>query len=172
MDWQRYSNPVTFRPAQTERTWRAWEGMREVKSEGLLGGVLHYGISTEGMRGLQLIPVSDLEAEITRDERNYQSRLAAQEQVSSREQQEKEAARWKGFTDDMTPRGKARADKVLSKQVSVQKKFARRGDHITRLVEEGWTVQGRTLVSPTGSFFVEKDLTKIGIDFAAYLQDS
>ncbi len=80
---------------------------------------------------------------------------------------------WLGFTDALSPSAKRRAVDVLGKQVSVRGEFAARGDHVVRLVNAGWVVKegrgGRELIGPDGGFFREGDLTKLGLDFAAYL---
>lgn len=175
-DWGRFSNPM--RAANPDgslgRTWRSPSGLREVKQEGTRDGVLLYAVSTGGSRQMQLIRASELEAEIRRDERNYESRAAgaASAQVVATEAQQHKS--WLGFTDDMKPTAAARADEVLSRQVYVQGLPAQRGDHIIRLVREHRIVKihpryGRILESPDGSFLTEKDLTKIGLDFAGYL---
>lgn len=166
------TNP--FQPNTVGRTWMSPQGRRKVEQEGEREGVLYYAISTEGFPAMELLPARELEDEIRRDEANVASRARARATQQAEVAAEAERARWRGFTDSMTPRGRARADKVLSRQVSVRGEFAPRGAHVEHLVDEGYRVrqdprQGRILESPTGSFFTERDLTKIGLDYAEFL---
>lgn len=123
---------------------------------------------------MQLLPASELEEEIARDEANVASRTRARAAKETESAAEAQRIRWGGFTDSMTPRGRARADKTLSRQVSVQGNFNSRGSHVEILVSAGYSVvehpkRGRILESPTGGFFTERDLTKTGLDYAEFL---
>lgn len=168
--WRRFSNPMQ----KVGRIWASPQGRRKVEQEGERGGVLYYAVSTEGVAGLQLLPASDLEEEIHRDEANVASRERGRAAAETEVAAETERIRWRGFTDSMTPRARARADKALSRQVSVRGEFAPRGEHVETMVKSGYRVRtdpklGSILESPTGSFFTQKDLTKTGLDYAEFL---
>lgn len=67
----------------------------------------------------------------------------------------------------------ARIASVLSANASLNGTVAQRGVHIERRVAEGWTVVEvlgeRWFTATDGRFFLERDITKIGMDYAARL---
>ena len=111
------------------------------------------------------------------DRLREESRARARSAEAARVAEEDYRNSWLGFTDTLSPTAKRRAIDVLGKQVGVNGEFAARGDHVVRLVNAGWVVRERLkegrgvreLIAPDGRFFRESDLTKIGLDFAAYL---
>jgi hypothetical protein len=159
--------------------WNSPKGTREIVTQQVhpRTGKSIYGVSTAGLRFLELIEVSEIDAEIRRDEKNYEGHLRTQQRLEEEEKAKAEQESWLGFTDQIRlPTAKRRAIDALNKQIGVKGKFASRGQHMINLVKAGYTlgrVTGqRALMSPEGSFFFEKDLSKTGLDFAQYLIDN
>jgi hypothetical protein len=129
----------------------------------------------------QIIKVADLDKEIAWDAKALASylRMHAKSNAAA-DAAAAEQASWddiKGFeTKIRTARGRARALTVLNKGRMVKREFAPLKKHIERLVAAGAEVTEhpgskfpRRLTLPSGSFFAQKDLTKIGLDYAEYL---
>jgi hypothetical protein len=148
-------------------------------------GILSCGVSTNNSSIVQVIPVSEIEQEIQRDEKNYKSELEYDAKRSELARQIAEHDSWYGFIGTLRlPTAKAKALAALNKTVSISRVVGERGSLIHDLVVSGHTVAwndgatlfsgkkeapGRILKGPTGAYFIEKDLTKTGLDFAEFL---
>ena len=78
------------------------------------------------------------------------------------------------FVEQMSAIGAARAMAALTHSASVNGVVRMRGLHIRDLVRDGWRVSSpfnrrRLMNDASGEFFLEKDLTKTGFDFAEFL---
>lgn len=158
------------------RKWNSQFGVREiVKEAGDRANDHVYGVMTAGSGLMELIKAKDIAAQIVFDEKNYASRAHARQTQEQEHQAQIVQESWYGFTDSLSPLARKRAIDALNKQVSIRRQFGRRGELLATLVAEGWTV----IVRPGGSrrlvdaeqrsYFEEKDLTKLGLDFAEYL---
>ena len=78
-------------------------------------------------------------------------------------------APWNGFLVGMTPMAASKAAAVLERTVAFGGQVGRRGDHIERLVERGYTVSEDGLSSREGTFYDPAAVTKTGLAYAAYL---
>jgi hypothetical protein len=189
---RREANPVDvlgsrYHPNPTNPGAREWQAFyagqivtRRVVGEQELRGrpvVLIAVVDATGKTGViaDIIPTDELEAEIAGDTK----RLASNREAAQRQEQERkdkaEALHLQGFEDTL-PSGKARARAVdvLNQVVSVRREFDKRKHHIERLVKEGFRVQDhprfkRVLSHPGGTFFTQKDLTKLALDYAEFL---
>lgn len=158
-------------------SWLSNDGLKQIKTEGLHPRTEEpiFGITTDGNNQIELIPKNQIEREIKRDTQNYENRKRQQSSIENDKKSQQSLESWYGFTDNMTPIVKKRAIETLNKQMSVRSNFDSRGNHIVSLIKSGFRVEnnakyGRILTNDDGSFFLEKDLTKIGFDFAEYLQ--
>lgn len=131
---------------------------------------------TTGGSGLpQIIRTSEIEVEIRRDTKNYESRQKALYEQQSNATQKTEHESWYGFTDRLNPTARARAIAALEGSVRRNGVAVKRGDLIVMLVKEGWIVRkdpskGRLIEdSKTGSYLLEKDVTKTALDLAEFL---
>jgi len=166
-------------------TWQAWDQMskgpveRKIESRQAVNGKEVFLVSKDGKKfGQQIIPVSEIDGEISFDERNLASKLKGQE--AHKEATEKEALKkaqdedLDGFDKGMSPMKRKKVLEALNKRVSINKKFASRRDHVRRLVQEGRRVKDhpkfrRILQDDDGVFLSERDLTKTGLDYAEHL---
>lgn len=130
---------------------------------------------TAGSGEMELIKARDIAAQIVFDEKNYASRTQAKQKQEQEHQAQTAQESWFGFTDCFAPLPRKRAIDALNKQVSVRGQFGRRGDMLAALVAEGFSVvdrpggSRRLVDAEQRSYFEEKDLTKIGLDFAEFL---
>lgn len=123
----------------------------------------------------KIVNITQLEQDIDFDRRSLESK--ARQVEKQRVDDEAKAAplkRLTPFLETLTPMEAGRADKVLQSPAKVRGDVDDRFKHIERFVDDGWSIEdhkvlGRMLVSPTGTFLVEKDLTKIGLDYAKFL---
>lgn len=146
-------------------TWESPQGQRTVVGE--RAGL--FAVRTEGRIGAELHSLDDVLFEMRRDAANLKTRRQAGERRRAEEARHKEASYAHGFYETMTPTQAARAKKTLEKTQGFNRKIMRRKDAIEQMVAEGWRVQGNRLVSPTGSYFEQKDITKTALDYAQHL---
>jgi len=156
--------------------WNSPNGAREIvrKQPHPQTGEIVYGVSTKSFSFLELIKAGDIESDIKRDEQNYELKLRTQQKQEEEAAAKAEKESWLGFTDRInSPTLRRKVVDTLSKQAGINGRFKPRGQHIIDLVKSGWILGKmtgkRSLLGPEGSFFFEKDLTKIGLDFAEYL---
>lgn len=128
-----------------------------------------YVVTTGESRVGHLYTLGELAFEQRRDEARLASLLAERATAAP-----VEGTSWSGFTSGMKAPARARVHAALSKQVGVSGVYDERGAHIRDLVRRGYRVRlhpsrGRILEGPSGSFYDERALTKIGLDFADYL---
>ncbi|MDD4984319.1 MAG: hypothetical protein PHQ43_00820 [Dehalococcoidales bacterium] len=80
----------------------------------------------------------------------------------------------KGFADRYNEPTRSRVIKILRTSIRLNGVVDSRLNHITKLLAKGYKVVRvsgkRVLQSKSGSYFTEKDITKTGMDFAAYSQ--
>jgi hypothetical protein len=132
-------------------------------------------VSTDGRHSKELIPLCGLQSIVQTESANYESRMKAREREAELAQAKAQRESWNGFTDSMSPLIKARAIRTLDTQRRVNGKFLTLGEAIEQLVSDGFIVKvdpkykRRLISSETGNFFYEKDLSKIGLDYAEYL---
>jgi uncharacterized protein (DUF4415 family) len=155
------------------RSWNSPDGLRRVVAE--QGGRLF--IETEGRRSHELLAPSELEAEIRRDEANAISRRGRETAKAAAEAAETARAVERtdddGFTAAMSSVARQRALTVLDAKQRFDGNLRRRKDVIREFVAQGRQVVGsgknRRLEAPDGRFYTEADITKTGMDYAAFL---
>jgi hypothetical protein len=155
--------------------WPSKEGVREIVARREVQGNEVFLVTTGGGRLSQIIRISEIEYEIRRDTKNYESRQKAlrEQQINTTQKTEHES--WYGFTDRLNPAARARAIAVLEGSVRRNGVAVKRGDLIVLLVKEGWKVRrgsslGRLIEdSKTGSYLLERDVTKTALDLAEFL---
>lgn len=73
----------------------------------------------------------------------------------------------------MPPVKARKIEETLDKKQGFSGQITRRRDFIENVISSGGKVtqmrNGRVLELPSGSFYTEKDVTKIGIDYAEFL---
>lgn len=165
-------------------SWNSREGRRSVVGEEEIRGRTMLAVRTEGQRLTEFWDPATLDAMIRVEESTYQNYLrdmAALEAREAEEEREKEKrADLRGFEKRFTKVQLQRALSVLDRKVRLEGRVGRRREHIERLVREGYYLKehpdfGRILVDPRGEqegFWEQKTLTKIGLDYAAYLIES
>ena len=141
-------------------------------------GVEHVGISDDGSHQLQIIRADTLDREIARDEANLQSSIRSRATEQARHAEAMAAVSLDGFEATISsPALRARVVTALTDRGcrSGGTFYRNIRDLVRHLVHDrGFTTTKmiggtRCLVSPDGSFFDEKTLTKSGIDYALYL---
>jgi hypothetical protein len=138
-------------------------------------------IEVPGRTGHILLQPAELESEIDFDTRSLGSHQRMKEKsasVAAKASAEKAAyEETYGFADQLSPRSRARAIAALNKVQGFNRKYMPRKEAILGFVKQGAKIDhegrfGRVLRLPSGSFWTEKDLTKTGMDFAAYMISS
>jgi hypothetical protein len=156
------------------REWQSPEGRRWIEGSTPDGRLL---VRTEGLAFAQILPVSELDREIHRDESNAKSRLASRERIDRERAAEAETLTEKrglhGFTEGM-PSVKARKiEAALDKQQMFNGKIMKRRDFIEQSVADGAVVglwhDKRVLQFPSESFMTERDVTSTALDYAEFL---
>ena len=156
-------------------SWESERGPRKIvsKQDRPDGSTIYFIQTGDNTRNLQILPARELARERQIDESYVAARASAKAAVREAEAKEAAADAVDGFDDGMTPMQSRKTRDALNKQVRVQRQFGSRKDHVRRLVADGFrtetTPSGRRLVHPDGRFFLESDLTKVGLDFADYL---
>jgi len=151
-------------------TWESKQGVRKVVR--VRGD--RYFITTGASPHAQILPASEMADEIARDQANVASQRKDRDAIEAGRRAEAAAIDVDGFDRTLSSKAAAKAVEALNKQVSVNSRFAKRKDHIKRMLKEGYRVEidsrgRRVFVSPGGGFFFEKDLTKTGLDYAEHL---
>ena len=161
--------------------WESRDGTRVIEQRQLhpTSGKEVFLVSTNGnQKFMAIIPVDQLEKEVSFDTRS----LASQKKTLEKQKAEEEAEAAKkaerddldGFEKGMSPLAKKRALDALSKSIVFNGKLSTRRDYIRQRVAQGWGVvvhpkHGRMFQGPEGNLLLEKDLTKIGLDYADFL---
>lgn len=167
----------TFEKYPAGFSWASKMGRRSVVGPawGRPSGWLE--ISTEGEACKHYIHEEDIQSEIDYDmkqlehhkRREIEHALAAVKEEARRKEWEDD----NGFTDGMSALQKGKILKVLNKKVMADGEATTIKALIRRLVAEGRFIGEhagkRTLENAEGCFRDEKQLTKIGMDFAEYL---
>lgn len=162
------------------RTWDSTEGIKKIVAVKEFRGKEAVLVQTgDNQRKLDIIPVSEIESEIAFDTKRLKSNQRfAQQQQAIKDQEEKEHAEktsLDGFEKTLSPKMQARAIKALTtrgiKSDGIFYKSIR--DMIRAKVKSGYKVKGikseREFTSPRGGYFLQKDITKLGMDYAEYL---
>lgn len=154
------------------RTWNSDQGTRTIVGLSSIGGKEKYSVQTKGQSFPILIPIDELESWISIDERKYKSHLEMQKRAQETKQKETEERSLDGFEDTLTPTKRGVAIKALTtKGISSDGVFFKNiRDLICSRVKAGARVnEKRRLENPNGTFNDEKQLTKLGIDYAEWL---
>ncbi len=147
-------------------------------SERYLVGTGYDGKPAEQDRSPDLVRPEDIANLIAQENRMWEANRASQEREAARdlEQRNKEAERISldGFETLLSPMARGKAVSALTKSVNRNGRPIPIRDLIRQLVGEGWRVEtsrhsGRILSAPDDRFLSEKQLTKIGLDYADYL---
>jgi len=166
---------MTARKLDVGFQWPSKEGVREIVARREVHGNEAFLVITGGGGLPQIIRILEIENEIRRDTKNYESRQRALHEQQTAATQKTEHESWYGFTDRLNPTARARAIDVLEGSVRRNGVAVKRGDLIVMLVKEGWIVRrssslGRLIEdSKTGSYLLEKDVTKTALDLAEFL---
>lgn len=160
-------------PSSVGRSWNSPDGVRRVVAE--QSGRLV--IKTEGQPFSELLAPSDLEAQVRRDEANAISRRGRETAKAAAGAAETarvaERTDDDGFTAGMSSVARQRALTVLDTKQGFTGIIRRRKDAIREMVAQGRRVVGsgknRRLEAPDGSYYTESDITKTGMDYAAFL---
>jgi hypothetical protein len=153
------------------RKWESPEGIKELVGVHPSGAYL---VKVGDQPFPQLIKPDALASEIAFDEKAAASRRRGRQEFEEQRAQEEQQRITEdftyGFAEQFPPTKRRRVIDTLNKQIRSSGEYVSRKELIVRKVGDGWRVESRQLVSPNGnSFFFEKDLTKIGLDFARYL---
>ena len=146
-------------------------------------GEMVYVVQSPGQGNFaNLITEDKIEAEMARDEqlilqaqRNKLQAMEAKRLADERQAAQKEHDSWFGFTDNLPPMKKGKVLAVLNKKMTLNRgEIEERGMVVAFLVRQGRQVKTRSdgiryLVSDDGLYLSEKDITKIGMDFAEFL---
>lgn len=172
---RRRSNPDAI-----GRTWRSAEGVREVVGSTGDGESQRFLVSTEGSPFREIVRPEDLERLIVVDESIVTGRQralaadserAAQEIASQTESLGGDVAL--EFLSQMTPAAAGRAKRTLLQMKMWDGGPIRVGRAIADRIRAGYTVEsaknGRRLVSPSGAYLDEKQLSKTAMDFAEFV---
>lgn len=161
-------------------SWQSIDGERKIvgRSTHPTSGAPTVLVSTGNAPYPHVIAESELDTEIARDERimvrlaeHNATRVATPEQATH-------VDCWHEFAAQFTSMKAARVNAVLSKGVRIGGKLGTRGGLIAELVAYGYrakpspfkSLRGRVLIHDNETFFTEADITKIGIDFADFMQ--
>jgi hypothetical protein len=157
--------------------WQSLNGPREIVGEQVhpRTGEPIFLVSTNGSRMHEMIPKDKIEREVKLDTNHYESRNKTRQVEQDQEDAKAKSDSWFGFTDKMNPIAKRRAIDTLGKMVSWNRQFGRRGDFIRDRVKRGWRAvkdptHGEILQAPDEAFLLGRDVTKIGLEFAKYLE--
>jgi hypothetical protein len=169
-------------PQFVGRSWLSSGGKRTVIAEQQRGDVLYLGVYTgddppSGVvpMGTVIIPAAELEAEIARDAKGVEFAVRRATHLAAEAQQERERTALDGFEDTLSPRMRAVAVRALTeKGVNADGVFYKNlRDLIRAKISAGYAVAGegagRRLQAPNGAFLGQQTITKLGMDYAAYL---
>ena len=107
--------------------------------------------------------------------RRQQASIESEKILREREALQLEHDSWFGFTDHLPPLKKGKVLSILGKHMTLNDgEIEERGNVVALLVTQGRKVTTRPdgiryLISDDGRYLSEKDLTKVGMDFAEYL---
>lgn len=126
----------------------------------------------------ELVKVDEIENIIKQEENAWASnkvfREAQKEKEAERLIKYKEATNLDGFENILTPAMRGKAISALTKSVSRNGKPVVIRDLIRNLVQQQWKIEtlpkyGRVISNSDGHFLTERQLTKLGLDYAQYL---
>ena len=180
--------------ASHEEEWETSEGPRYIVGEQETPSGRRVFIARPDYVGQVLLDPAELPRERAFDAANLASRQRRAKEDAIEQAKTTAALTTKqglhGFTVGMSKLQAHRIEEALDKVVSFSKVFARRREHIEDRVNRGWTVRRATkpqnfsgrreiktgageieriFEEPSGNYFTEKDLTKIGMDYAEFL---
>ena len=155
--------------------WKSPEGIRKVVGQIPDGRYLVKYITgpLSQSNSAQIFTKDDILFEKKKDEHNfgYREQVKAEEKRLKAEYRKEHEVLLRYLESlDKTAMQKKRIENTLKRNMVVNGKLAPRWKHIVALVEEGYRVRGKELQSPDGTFFFQKDLTKIAFDFAKWLE--
>lgn len=141
-----------------------------------------YVVQSPGQPFPNLISEDRIEAEIALDAKLREQAIRRQQSSAENERilREREARKlehdsWFGFTDRLPPLKKGKVLSILGKHMTLNDgEIEERGNVVALLVTQGRKVIKRSdglryLISDDGRYLSEKDLTKVGMNFAEYL---
>ena len=141
-----------------------------------------YAVQSPGQPFPNLITEDRIDGEIALDARlrdqtirRLQASEASKAASQEREARQREHDRWFGFTINMNPLQKGKVLAILGKTMTLNDGgVEERGHVICSLVEQGRHVERRPdgvryLISDDGRYLSEKNITKVGMDFAEFL---
>jgi len=170
--------------------WQSVNGDKEIIQRTELNGREVFMVTEAGQRFPQIISVTEIDREIkfdtaqlehhTRNVKKHEelaSAKALREEEYKKEKREED--RWLGFTSrrSLTPAQKERYIAALKKVIRSNGQVVKIGDLVIERVKQGWVVRqspslGRVFEDPKGgALLLQKDLSKIALDFAEYLID-
>ena len=158
---------------------RSWlNGYGETVSVESVRDGKYYTLLNGKVGGAPIIPVADLEQTIALDERQYQDKLARERAAAEEEAQEAAAKAERedtdGFAEQFPQVQRDRIRATLAGNRNTPKGVMSLRNFVRALVADGrvmseWDGE-RVLQDPaTEGFYNAKDLTKTGLDYAAYL---
>jgi len=158
-------------------SWDSPEGRRTIVQVATMpDGSIRYVVETGTRTSRELIHPQNIDAEVDRDTKNVMYRANVREtEAKERAALAAEQQHLSEFlTSTRSSLDQGRAKTALTKYVSWSSQGAPRHKQIENRVARGWTVQTnrrgeREFISPDGAFFTEKDTSKIGMDYAAFL---
>lgn len=157
------------------REWNSVRGRRKVIGTQDVGGSTRLQVSTDGEPYPELMPPSDLEREIARDEKGVKVRADAQQRTAASRTADDKAKSERedtdGFADRFTPMARQKAIDALNTNVTNKGRLISRKALIRELVAKGYRVDRvkNRLLGPDGVFIDARALTKTGLDYADYL---
>lgn len=169
---------VTAVPADANigRKWMDGQG-NEIEVESLKDGK-YYTLMNGKVGGAPIYPAETLESYIALDERQYQDKLARDKLNAEQEAADEDAKARRADTDGFAEQfQQVQADRIrtlLARDYSTRKGVMSMRDFIRALVAEGRVITDwhgeRVLMDVKEQQFIgEKDITKTGLDYAAYL---
>ena len=134
-----------------------------------------YFVSTAGSNNLQIVNENELSQDKKRDGANLQSRNAADAKNRAEVELENIRQDTKGFYDTLSPATAGKAKAVLNQNRVFNGKLTRIKDFVEETVISGGYVNTssggeRRLNTSHGTFYSEKQLPKLSIDYAEFLQ--
>lgn len=166
-------------PGEDSNIGRKWmNGLgEEIEIESLKDG-RYYTLKNGKVGGAPIIPAGELEQTIALDQRQYQDMLDRQQRVAQEEAAEAAAKAQRedtdGFAEQFPQVQRDRIRSTLAKSYNTPKGVMSLRDFVRQLVAEGRVVSEwdgeRVLMDPkTKDFQGQKQITKTGMDYAAYL---
>ena len=157
-------------------TWPSVRGERRIVERKDFNGRDVFLVTTGDSRSAEIISASEIQSDIRIDTKNFESRSRAIQEKNEDEANTRQHNSWLGYTDKLAPLARARAIEALGTEVRRGGRSIARGDLMVELVNKGWRVRvdpkkGRMIEDPeTLTYLLQKDVSKIALDFAEFLQ--